>query len=97
MLGDDEKPFPNWPGRMMKCLPGSSGRPSAMKISRAWSEPPRKLGNRIVLSFEAFRLPCVVYARRAFGIVYPDVSRKLPRSKKSMSKPQCPQNCEPAP
>src|SRR5919106_3354874 len=69
---------------MMKYLLGSSGRPSPIHTSRASGAPPRKFGNRIALSFAAFKVPCVLYASLALGRMTPVVSRKSPSSNISM-------------
>ena len=60
LLGEDEKPLANWPGRMMKYLPGSSGRSSPMKISIDFGVPDHMCGNRMTLSLAAFRVPWVL-------------------------------------
>jgi hypothetical protein len=60
LLGEDEKPLANWPGRMMKYLRGSRGRSSPMKISMAFGVPDHMCGNRIALSLAPFSLPWVL-------------------------------------
>jgi hypothetical protein len=60
LLGEDEKPLANWPGRMMKYFLGSSGRSSPMKISIAFDVPDHMCGNRTTLSRASFSVPCVL-------------------------------------
>ena len=57
LLGEEEKPLPNWPGRMMKYLDGSSGRPSPMKISIDFDVPDHMWGNRMALSLLSLNVP----------------------------------------
>jgi hypothetical protein len=60
LLGEDEKPFANCPGRITKYFLRSSGRSSPMKISMAFGVPDHMCGNRMALSLASFSVPCVL-------------------------------------
>ena len=81
LLGDDENPLANCPGRIMKYFLGLMGRSSPMKISIDLDVPDHMCGNRITLSFAGFKVPCVLKASFALGSVMPLSNSKSPSSK----------------
>src|SRR6202035_1553815 len=72
VLGDR----PKCPGRMMKYLAGSSGRPSPIHMSSPFGGAARKVGNKIALSLAAFSVPTVRYASFVLGTMTPEANVK---------------------
>ncbi len=57
--GEEEKPPPNWPGRMTKYRSGSSGRPAPTKVSMNADVPEYMCGASTALSLAALSVPTV--------------------------------------
>jgi hypothetical protein len=61
LVGDEEKPLPNCPGRTMKYFDGSRGLPSPTKRESMSCEVPEYMcGKRMTLSLASLRRPNVL-------------------------------------